>query len=203
MGRGRTEGRPSTVTPEEILSEYDRAIALLVDLMQDEGRRRGQGSRFKVLTTEAQIRLEQSASLLRRFRAAELELSRSARRTYPHLGRLEGEIRLNGEAFYYFAWRVKKTLGVLSNEAGLDLRFTPVGVRTVRNQLIEHPDGRNGQYILSWRWACPEGLVLEPVGIDGFGLDKGIYPNAQEFIGKLLVKLTSYPLLKALEKGGA
>jgi hypothetical protein len=55
--------------------------------------------------------------------------------------------------------------------------------------MIEHPGGVDGVYVLHWKFDCPEGLVLQPVGLDGFGIDQGLYANADEFVSKLLRKL--------------
>ena len=54
---------------------------------------------------------------------------------------LGAEIKLIGEAFYYFAWRARQALRA---KDGLNLTFDPIGVRDVRNRLIEHSDRKDG-----------------------------------------------------------
>jgi hypothetical protein len=190
--------------PEDLFDQFKRASGLLAMLLQRDGPQRAAGSRFRVLVREALHRLDQSTYLLQRFRQAELEHEAAEPLTHQQtadreraFGRVHlavEQVRLYGEAFYSFAWRVKNTLDVLKRTEGVDLAFMPVGVRDVRNRMIEHPDKEDGVYVMSWRFDCPEGLVLEPVGLDGFGLDSGLYPNAQEFIDKLLSKLTALEL---------
>jgi len=173
------------MNPDEILRELERALTLLIDLMQTEGRLRGPESDFKRLVADAAMRLKQSILLLRRFRDAEQRLRTSQRE---ELGDLTFEMRLHGEASYYFAFRVREALGALTwVDGGIDLSFDPVGVREVRNIMIEHPEDHSDKaYVLSWKTDCAEGMVLNPVEGDAVGFDKGLYPNAQEFIAKLL-----------------
>ena len=120
--------------------------------------------------------------LLRDFRQVELKYSA---REGGIAGMHEGahRLRLYGEAFYYFAWRAREAL------ATCGISFNPNGVNRVRNRMIEHPDKRNGIPVLCWVTDCPQGLVLEPDGADTPGADPGLYPNAQEYIEKLLPKL--------------
>ncbi len=40
-----------------------------------------------------------------------------------------------------------------------------------------------------WVTDCPQGLLLEPEATDRPGADPGLYPNAQEYIEKLLPRL--------------
>jgi hypothetical protein len=90
------------------------------------------------------------------------------------------DIRLDGEAFYYFAWRAHDALEAIG------VTFSADGVRDLRNRMIEHPNGKGGVLVSWWMVDCPEGLVLMP---DGKGLDKGLYPNARQFITNLLASL--------------
>src|SRR5260370_27744309 len=57
------------------------------------------------------------------------------------------ELEFLTEAFYYFAFRLRRIIRGLS---GLNA-FECKGVRDVRNKLIEHPEGRDSEvYILSF-----------------------------------------------------
>ena len=192
-------------TPEDIIGEFRRAIDLFVKVAQHERCQGERGSKSRILIGDAKIRLEQSHLLLTRFRRTELELPANDpfRHVPPGPNRdqtdrwnlLCDDIRLYGEAFYYFAFRVKDTLDVLKREGQINLTFDPIGVRTIRNRMIEHPDKHDGMYVLSWHFDCPEGLVLDGGIREPSGLDKGLYPNADEFIEKLMRKLAECPLI--------
>ncbi len=143
------------------------------------------------MIVEALIRLEQATYLLRRFRTLELEhdekdgqLGKTTIERRVELAKrvheLGFEIKLIGEAFYYFAFRARQAL---RHENGFDLGCETVGVRDVRNHLIEHSDKKSGVLVSWWVFRCPEGLILAPD--DNKGLDKGIYPNASEFIDEV------------------
>jgi hypothetical protein len=97
-----------------------------------------------------------------------------------------------GEAFYYFAFRARDALEAIPN---CDLMFDPVGVRHVRNHLIEHSDRPHGLLVSWWTFDIPEGLILQPGGVVGQKgwKDDGLYPNAAEFIEKLTRKLNALP----------
>ena len=63
----------------------------------------------------------------------------------------------------------------------------------VRNQLLEHPEGRESQVLIQ-SFACggPSGPILKAVrygGQEGIFPDRGLYPNASEFEDNLLKKL--------------
>jgi hypothetical protein len=102
----------------------------------------------------------------------------------------ETEIRVLNEAFYYCAGRARTVLRV----AFPGLRnFEAEGIRDVRNQLLEHPEGKNSTVIengTSFGFDC--GPVIKGVRrvdkVDIFP-DKGLYVNAQEFATNLEVKL--------------
>lgn len=165
------------MTPDEIIADFGRATDLIVDLMKAQ-----RGEALKPLVIEAKIRLEQSTMLLRDFRQVELKYAaREGGVNWMHEG--ANRLRLYGEAFYYFAWRAREAL------AKCEVSFTPKGVRAVRNRMIEHPDKHNGIPILCWVTDCPQGLLLEPEATDIPGADPGLYPNAQEYIEKLLPRL--------------
>jgi hypothetical protein len=194
-----TEPRSQAPNPDAILADFRRAIDLLTKLMMAEGRARGENSPFKVLVIDATTRLEQARKLLWRFRTVELRLRSTPRMRGDRLFDLVGDLRLYGEAFYYFAWRAREALEALSRrDPAAGLNFTPRGVLHVRNEMIEHPDSK-GLHVLSWVTDIPEGLVLNPFE----GTDKGLYPNADEFIRKLLDKLGKCPYLKAPTNRGS
>jgi hypothetical protein len=72
------------------------------------------------------------------------------------------------------------------------LEFEPVGIRNARNRLIEHPDRTGGLLVSFWVFDCPEGLILQPGGgSKDQPRDSGLYPNAKEFIQKLLPSIES------------
>jgi hypothetical protein len=165
------------MSPEEIIAAFERASGLVVDLMKAQ-----RGEPLKPLIVEAKVRLEQSTILLRDFRQAELRYS-ALKGNHIEFYESSTRLRLNGEAFYYFAWRARKAL------AKCGVRFDPAGVRAVRNRMIEHPDKHGGVPILCWVTDCPQGLILEPESTDKPGVDPGFYPNAQEYIERLLPRL--------------
>lgn len=88
------------------------------------------------------------------------------------------------EGFYYCAHRIrqifrdkKKPFPGLSN-------FEAVGLREVRNNLLEHPD------VVAWSFGvgADNGPVLKGARTDAdrdAPHDKGLYPNAQEFADQL------------------
>lgn len=165
------------MTPDEIIVAFEKASGLIVDLMRAQ-----RGDAHKPLVVEAKVRLEQSTMLLKDFRQAELTFSvlKSGPRGWQDAG---ARVRLYGEAFYYFAWRARQALETCG------VRFDPKGVKQVRNHMIEHPDGSKGIPVLCWVMDCPQGLLLEPKATDMPGADPGLYPNAQEYIEKLLPRL--------------
>src|SRR4029453_12799935 len=98
------------------------------------------------------------------------------------------------EAFYYFAWRTCEAMSEIR------LSFDAPGVRKARNHLIEHPTKAGGSLVSYWVYDCPQGLILKagPVATGGSNSrnvvrkpveDPGLYPNAREFVDKLLPKI--------------
>ena len=107
-----------------------------------------------------------------------------------HLKRGMFVVRAYTESFYYLAFRFKKILSTKTAKTGgrtipfLDA-FDPVGVRTVRNQLLEHPDGKDSQvYTQTFDLGTQAGPRLK-VHSNGDPVpavsDKGIFLNAAEF----------------------
>ena len=182
------------MTPDEILTLFAVANERLLELRFVQ---RKHGERFDDEMVEACIRLEQAEFFLRRFQEAEVQQSKDG--WTKHSGPVAADpLRALGEAFYYFAGRAAKALGVIQ---AIDLDVDAVGVRNVRNHMVEHPEKTNGLRVSWWEVDCVQGLVLapgNPVGQQGWS-DKGLYPNAQEFIDKLLPKIE----LAISQKGGA
>lgn len=98
----------------------------------------------------------------------------------------ETEMRVLTEAFYYCAGRARKVLITVYPALG---KFEAVGVRDVRNHLLEHPDGKNSTVIengTSFGFDC--GPVIKGVRrVDKVNIfpDRGLYINAQEFATNL------------------
>ena len=180
-------------TPEDIISAFEAASERLLQFRMARRRQHDPSEPFIV---EAHIRLKQAEYFLKKFR--ELDLQQASDDDFVHAtagGGLGTQIhdvgdviKAHGEAFYYFAFRARDALAAIP---GVDLRFEAIGVRNVRNHMVEHPDKGPGVMVSWWMYDCPEGLVLAPgseVGQAKFK-DAGLYPNAQEFIQKLTTKL--------------
>lgn len=82
------------------------------------------------------------------------------------------------EAFYWIAHR---TGAVIRRMPGLKL-FAVVGVRNVRNHLIEHREKSGGRPSSGLGWGGPNGpaIASEP-----YGMDQGLFTNAKEFFGEV------------------
>ena len=187
------DGSVKTRNPKTIISAFDCATELLTRLMRTEGRKRGPGSHFKNLAVETRMRLIQATTLLTRCHDAELQLLKSSDEGWRSM--FMSEVRLNGEAFYYFAFRAREALEKFKHvDTHVNLDFDPEGVRIVRNKLIEDHDlGR----ILRWKITPSKNLVL--IGDDRHE-DRGLYPNADQYITKLLRKLTACPYVREERK---
>jgi len=88
------------------------------------------------------------------------------------------------EAFYFFAWRIMLITHHGTNQLpGLKgLKDKAEGVRTVRNDLIVHPE-REGIIMPSFSWGNngPTLKVARPAGQTFEIRDNGLWINAQEF----------------------
>jgi hypothetical protein len=170
-------------TPEEILAAFAVANDKMQQLRHDR-RRQDDGQ-----ILEAAIRLSQAEYFLREFRNLEKRAADGDESWTRISASVQSDaVKAVAEAFYYFAGRAWKALGRVT---GVDLRFDPEGVRNVRNHMIEHPEGDDGLRVTWWMYDTPEGFVLapgNPVGQKGW-TDRGLYPNAQEFVEKLMPKL--------------
>jgi hypothetical protein len=185
------------MSPEEIIAALESASERLLRFRRAQ---RGKGEILASFIVEAQIRLKQAEYFLKRFRQIERELSSddgSIRASAggglsTHIHDPADVLRAYGEAFYYFAWRARDALAAIPD---VSLRFDPVGIRNVRNHMLEHPNTEHGLMASWWQFDCPEGLILapgSPVGQAKF-TDKGLYPNAQEFVEKLNAKFSLLP----------
>ncbi|RDV05228.1 hypothetical protein DXH78_12005 [Undibacter mobilis] len=102
---------------------------------------------------------------------------------------ITGILELLTEAFYFVGWRTVLALRLLP---GLK-NFESVGMRDVRNRIIEHPDKPSGivnQQFSVGRVDEGEGPRLKgaPPGETRF-LDNGLLANAKEFADRLLPRL--------------
>jgi len=110
---------------------------------------------------------KQAAYFLKRFRQLDLEQASDdgsvhataggGMSTYLH--GLADVLKAHGEAFYYFACRAPDALAAIPE---VDLKFDPIGVRNIRNHMVEHPNRSHGVVVSWWQYDCPEGLILAP-----------------------------------------
>lgn len=95
------------------------------------------------------------------------------------------EIRLLTEAFYYIAARVRAILCHKKSPLPGLSKFECVGVRDVRNKLLEHTEGKDSQvFIQSFGFGGANGPVLKAIrysGQESIFPDAGLYKNATEF----------------------
>jgi len=110
--------------------------------------------------------------------------------------RLTFEMKLFTESFYYLAGRIRT---ILRNQIfpmpGLT-KFECLGIRNVRNKLLEHAEGKDAQVRLH-SFACggPQGPVLRAiryVGQESIFPDNGLYSNAEELRANLEGLLTDF-----------
>jgi hypothetical protein len=95
------------------------------------------------------------------------------------------ELRLLLEAFYYSAHRVRDILRDHKTDLPGLSAFEAVGVRDVRNHLVEHPSRAKGVLVPSVACGGPVGPQLRLLrwSLDSSGMhDRGLPANAQEFL---------------------
>jgi hypothetical protein len=102
-----------------------------------------------------------------------------------------GETQLLTEAFYYFAFRLRQ---VVRRLPGLQ-SFEAVGVRDVRNKLLEHPDDQedSGVTVRSFGFGGPSGprvKVIRDASQENVFPDNGLYVNAEELREQLEISLS-------------
>lgn len=202
------------MSPDELLQLFEQTREDFRDLVSDRrhelpvyvhGQLQGKDVRVESPTVwymEASTRLGQSHFALAQFRELDAKTPRPndlapallAGLFQPdHMDRMQ----FFAEAFYYFAWRFSQ---VIDNNVRLRARdgkivrpfkdLDPVGIRQVRNQLIEHPEKADGQNITHFTFNCPEGLILEYGQTNE--IDQGLYPNAEELIMKVRARIARF-----------
>lgn len=88
----------------------------------------------------------------------------------------QDDMQIFTECAYLLAWR---TVGAVSKLPGLT-GFKPVGVRDVRNKLIEHVDGKDiGILMSSFGWGQPQGPVVRALRTED---KKDLFPDAGLFV---------------------
>jgi hypothetical protein len=111
------------------------------------------------------------------------------------LSETQDELWVLLESFYYSAHRVRDILrdnGKLL--PGLN-SFEAIGIRNVRNHLVEHPTRKSGVIVFSFKCGGPVGPQLRPMrwSLDPLGtIDNGLHKNTEEFLSSLEQVLTAY-----------
>jgi hypothetical protein len=160
----------------------------------------------KDLACEARKRLVQLGKILGRVfmlerEAERLELSRGMHQAgedpmvdkiVRRISEITDELEFLTEAFYYFAFRLRRILKVLPGLAGFECE----GIRDVRNKLIEHPEQRDSNvYILSFGHGGIQGPVIKALRHDNQSdvfVDRGLFVNAIELTKSLEKRLADY-----------
>lgn len=97
------------------------------------------------------------------------------------LGEVAAELELQTECFYWITGRARSVIRLMPGLEG----FEAVGVRNVRNKLIEHPEkSDSGVTVASFGWCGPAGPVLKALRPDhqrDIFPDAGLFKNAEEF----------------------
>jgi hypothetical protein len=97
---------------------------------------------------------------------------------------IQDEVRVLLESFYYSAHRVRDILRDGREALPGVASFEAVGVRNVRNHLVEHPSKKGGVLVPSIATGGPVGPQLKPLrwSLDESGThDAGLHANAAEF----------------------
>lgn len=104
------------------------------------------------------------------------------------------ELEFLTEAFYYFAFRLRRIIRGLPGLSGFECK----GVRDVRNKLIEHPEGSDSNvYMLSFGYAGEQGPVIKAIRYDNqtdIYSDSGLFVNATELKENLERRLSQLGL---------
>jgi hypothetical protein len=99
------------------------------------------------------------------------------------------DIELYTESVYWFAGKARSLLRKLP----LLEHFEPVGVRNVRNKLLEHSDRPDSMVLmLSFAWGGKMGPIVKGMRLDhqrDVWPDDGLFPNLEEFAVQLSRKL--------------
>ena len=152
------------------------------------------------LAVEAQRRLKQLDWFLLEVQSREVAIARAGPDKPRQYGELLDEVQLLTEAFYYFAFRAMKMLQLLPSLPNLPTLkgFDAIGVRVVRNQLIEHPDFPTRGFQMGAERGPVLGLRFDSDPKEP--KDAGLYANAIEFRENLLPRVVPY---LALDPGSA
>jgi hypothetical protein len=113
------------------------------------------------------------------------------------IGEMSTEAKILTEAFYNNAWRIRQVI-IHRKKPLPGVKFESVGVREVRNELMEHPEKGDEIFAQSFSSGGPEGPVLKgyrPAGTARTFQDRGLYVNAEEFAANL-----SHALNEALSR---
>lgn len=179
---------------EQGLAEYRRAVRHahpdVSNLSAEAVKRLAQLRRIidrVVALQAAEARLEKQPLLTSHdLRAIRRAHARRARR----LHNVGTDVEILTEAFYFFAWRFCEVIKSLPG-SGFK-RFAAIGVRTVRHDLIQHPEKQSRALNPNFMWGhdVAVGPVVKPYGsreIEAF--DRGLYVNAKELLSKLIALL--------------
>ena len=105
-------------------------------------------------------------------------------------------VRLYTESFYYLAFRFRQILTTRNQPPGnyplpLLHAFEAVGIRDVRNHLLEHPEGRTSQrFSQDHSLGGTNGPQLKLDSTTSAHTDSGLFANAAEFKQRLHAALT-------------
>lgn len=98
-------------------------------------------------------------------------------------------MRLLTESFYYFSFRIRQILRNKDHQFPHLKNFESIGVRDVRNHLIEHPNGQQSQiFNQTFMWTQDSGMHLKSGRHDSESsnfADVGLKANAKEFAKEL------------------
>ena len=104
----------------------------------------------------------------------------------------EDELRLHLENFYYLSHRVRTLLQTSGGKLPGLQSFEVLGVARVRNNLLEHPNKKDGITVMSFSVSNAAGARLKPVNQqsapNGY-VDEGFFYNAKEFRSNLEILL--------------
>lgn len=173
-----------TAAPTELARRFDTASSAFSRLRHRQHALKHDAS----WSAEAIKRIEQLAWIIRRVHHIHLHLKRPPKR-FETRRRTETEIELLVETFYYAAWRLRE---LLRNQAWCR-KFDPIGVRAVRNHLLEHPH-QYGAVNQSFTYGhdLRDGPRLKPFGPHNLLVtDPGLYRNALELLEQLEPRLAA------------
>lgn len=99
------------------------------------------------------------------------------------------DMQIFTDCAYLLAWRACGAIGNLPGLKG----FKPVGVRDVRNKLIEHVEGKDvGTLMSSFGWGQPQGPVVRAIRTEDkkdLFPDAGLFVNMTEYSNDLIVRI--------------